>query len=77
MKAKTILRKVFKKTKQNTASFTYCARPCHFFQHLHKAEEKSWTETAATYSVDDVSGVDVLQREENRGGENEQVKKKD
>lgn len=33
-------------------------------QHI-KAEEMSRTETAATYSVDDISGVDVLQREEN------------
>lgn len=38
--------------------------PVTFFQHI-KAEEMSRTETAATYSVDDVSGVDVLQREEN------------
>lgn len=63
VKAKTILREVLKK------NIAYCARPSLFSalaqaQHI-KAEEMSRTETAATYSVDDISGVDVLQREEN------------
>lgn len=63
MKAKTILREVLKK-KTTLHHLHIVPGPVTFFQHI-KAEEMSRTETAATYSVDDVSGVDVLQREEN------------
>lgn len=55
--------------KNDIVFFTYFNRACHFFPALTQAQhikvEKMRTETAVTYSVDDISGVDVLQREEN------------